>query len=301
MKNILDAKLITALKTPYLENRKIDLKRLDAIIEKQIESGVDGLLIGGTTGEGQLMEWDEHIMLIAHAVNKVAGRVLIIGNTGSNNTYEAVKAAEQGFAVGMDAALQINPYYGKTSDAGLLAHFSKALEMGPTIIYNVPGRTGQDIKEPIIEELAKHPNMIGVKECAGNERIGYYEKKGIACWSGDDDQCHDSVHSFGSHGVVSVASNIIPKTMKKMLTSPQPELAQKLSGLFKWLFCVSSPIPLNTIMAMMGLCLPVFRLPYVPLPENIRLEGKKLIEELALDEVMYSEISALKDEDFLTV
>ena len=301
MKNILDAKLITALKTPYLENRKIDLDMLDKIVEKQIESGVDGLLIGGTTGEGHLMEWDEHIMLIAHAVHNFSDKVVIIGNTGSNNTYEAIKAAEQGFAVGMDVALQINPYYGKTSEAGLLAHFSKVLEVGPTILYNVPGRTGQDIKEHTIEAFAKNPNLVGVKECAGNDRIGYYEKKGIACWSGDDDQCHDSVHYHGSHGVVSVASNIIPKTMKKLLESPQPELAKKLSTVFNWLFCTSSPIPLNSIMAMMGLTKPVFRLPYVPLSAEIRTEGKRILEELQLDEIMYSEISEIKDEEFLLV
>lgn len=301
MKNILNAKVITALKTPYLENRKIDLDMFDKIIEKQIESGVDGLLIGGTTGEGHLMEWDEHIMLIAHAVKVVAGRAIIIGNTGSNNTYEAVKAAEQGFAVGMDAALQINPYYGKTSEDGLLAHFSKVLEIGPTILYNVPGRTGQDIKEHIIENFTQNPNLVGIKECAGNERIGYYEKKGIACWSGDDDQCHDSVHEYGSHGVVSVASNIIPKTMRKLLESPQPDLAKKLSNIFNWLFCTSSPIPLNCIMAMMGLTRPVFRLPYVPVSADIRAQGKQILEDLHLNEIMYSEINDINDDDFILV
>lgn len=301
MKNILDAKVITALKTPYLENRKIDLDMFDKMIEKQIESGVDGLLIGGTTGEGHLMEWDEHIMLIAHAVHNFSDKVVIIGNTGSNNTYEAVKAAEQGFAVGMDVALQINPYYGKTSEEGLIEHFSNVLEVGPTILYNVPGRTGQDIKEHIIETFKGNSNLVGVKECAGNDRIEYYEKKGIACWSGDDDQSHDSVHHAGGHGVVSVASNIIPKTMKKLMTSPQPELAKKLSPLFSWLFCTPSPIPLNCIMAMMGLAKPIFRRPYVPFSKELRAQGKQILEELQLDEVMFSEIVEIEDNDFRLV
>lgn len=106
----------------YLPNGKFDLKSYDKLVDLQIAHGVEGVIVGGTTGEGHLMSWDEHIMLIAHTVNKYGDRVKVIGNTGSNSTGEAVHATEQGFAVGMHAALQINPYYGKTSMAGLRAH-----------------------------------------------------------------------------------------------------------------------------------------------------------------------------------
>ena len=163
--------LITAIKTPYLENGKFDLEAYDRIVEHQIESGVEGLVIGGTTGEGQLMSWDEHVMLIAHTVNTFGRRVSVIGNTGSNSTREALHATEQGFAVGMHASLQINPYYGKTSVAGLLRHFGAVLREGPAIVYNVPARTGQDIPDAVIDELGTHPNFLGVKECTGNDRI----------------------------------------------------------------------------------------------------------------------------------
>jgi 4-hydroxy-tetrahydrodipicolinate synthase len=125
-----------------LANGKFDLQSYDAHVESQIAHGVEGLIVGGTTGEGQLMSWDEHIMLIAHTVNFFGDRIKIIGNTGSNSTREALHATEQGFVVGMHAALQINPYYGKTSHAGLREHFSCVLSEGPAIIYNVPGRTG---------------------------------------------------------------------------------------------------------------------------------------------------------------
>ena len=117
------------------------------------------------------MSWDEHIMLIAHTVNTFGGDLLVVGNTGSNSTREALHATSQGFAVGMHAALHINPYYGKTSRAGLLQHFAAALDEGPTIIYNVPGRTGQDIPDDVVDQLAAHANFLGVKECTGNARI----------------------------------------------------------------------------------------------------------------------------------
>ena len=165
------ARLITAIKTPYLENGKFDLAAYDRLVEHQVHNGVEGLVIGGTTGEGQLMSWDEHIMLIAHTVNKFGKDILVIGNTGSNSTREALHATSQGVAVGMHAALHINPYYGKTSRAGLIRHFSAALDEGPAIIYNVPGRTGQDIPDDVVQQLAPHANFLGMKECTGNPRI----------------------------------------------------------------------------------------------------------------------------------
>jgi 4-hydroxy-tetrahydrodipicolinate synthase len=157
--------LITAVKTPYLPNGKFDLRAYDAILEQQIKHGVEGVIVGGTTGEGQLMSWDEHIMLIAHTVNTYGDKLAVIGNTGSNSTREALHATEQGFAVGMHAALQINPYYGKTSRTGLLTHFNAVLNEGPAIIYNVPGRTGQDIPDDIVQEIAQHTNFLGMKVC----------------------------------------------------------------------------------------------------------------------------------------
>lgn len=170
-------RLITAIKTPYDESGRFDLDAFDALVEQQINHGVEGLIIGGTTGEGHLMSWDEHIMLIAHTVNVFRDRILVIGNTGSNSTKEAVHATEQGFNVGMHAALQINPYYGKTSVDGLNAHFDAVMASGPGIVYNVPGRTGQDIPDDVILRLRGNPNFLGVKECTGNARIEAYAQQ----------------------------------------------------------------------------------------------------------------------------
>ncbi len=300
MKQIQEATLITAIKTPYFPNGKIDLETFDRLVKRQIENGVQGLLISGTTGEGHLMDWDEHIMLIAHTVNLFSQDLVIIGNTGSNNTREAVKATTQGFAVGMDYSLNINPYYGKTSEDGLFAHFNRILDIGPMMIYNVPPRTNQDIPTHVMEELAKNSNMVGVKECMGSERIGYYESKGIACWSGNDDQCHDSKHNFSSHGVVSVTSNLLPRTMRKLMDQPNTDLNHKLEDFIAWLFCAPNPIPLNTMMAMTGLIKPVFRLPYVPLNKELRAKGKQILERLEVDEV-FEDLAELNDSDFMLI
>ncbi|WP_273050594.1 dihydrodipicolinate synthase family protein, partial [Pseudoalteromonas sp.] len=165
LEQIKQASLITAIKTPYLANGEIDLVKYDELVEIQIAADVDGIVVGGTTGEGQLMNWEEHLMLIAHSANKYGDKLVIVGNTGSNNTREAIKATKYGFASGMDAALQINPYYGRTSIAGVKEHFKRVLDIGPAFIYNVAGRTGQDLTPDIIEPLAKHEYFIGVKEC----------------------------------------------------------------------------------------------------------------------------------------
>ncbi|NOU50165.1 4-hydroxy-tetrahydrodipicolinate synthase [Pseudoalteromonas sp. JBTF-M23] len=280
IQTIKQASLITAIKTPYSMSGEIDLDTYDELIEAQIAGGVDGIIVGGTTGEGQLMNWEEHLMLIAHSVNKFSDRILIVGNTGSNNTREAIKATEYGFASGMDAALQINPYYGRTSIEGVKTHFQHVLDIGPAFIYNVPGRTGQDLTPEIIEPLAKHKNFIGVKECAGNERIAHYESKGIACWSGNDDEAHDSRHQCQSHGVISVTSNLIPGLFRKLMDKENNELDQRLKPLMQWLFCEPNPIAINSALIMTGAVKPVFRLPYLPLNDAQQQQGIELINQL---------------------
>lgn len=299
MKQIKAASLITAIKTPYKENGDIDLKTYDSLVNKQIEAGVDGIVVCGTTGEGHLLSWEEHLMLIAHTVHRYSDQLVIIGNTGSNNTREALKATENAFAMGMDASLQINPYYGRSSLAGVQAHFEKVLEIGPTFIYNVPGRTGQDITPEIIESLAKHKNFIGVKECAGNERIAYYEKQGIACWSGNDDECHEGKFIHGSHGVISVTSNLVPKLMRQLMDKPNEELNQKLKSLMAWLFSEPNPIPLNSALMMTGAVNKVFRMPYKAMTKEQREQGLQLMETLGQEHLVGDELNLLEDSDFI--
>ena len=280
LEQIKQASLITAIKTPYLANGEIDLAKYDELVEIQIAAGVDGIVVGGTTGEGQLMNWEEHLMLIAHSANKFGDKLLIVGNTGSNNTREAIKATKYGFASGMHASLQINPYYGRTSIAGVKEHFKRVLDIGPAFIYNVAGRTGQDLTPDIIEPLAQHEHFIGVKECGGNERIAHYEQQGIACWSGNDDEAHDARHTHKAHGVISVTSNLIPGLFRQLIDSKNDALNNSLQPLMNWLFCEPNPIAINTAMIMTGAVNPVFRMPYVPLSDEQQQQGETLINQL---------------------
>ncbi|WP_076921781.1 4-hydroxy-tetrahydrodipicolinate synthase [Pseudoalteromonas sp. SK20] len=280
LEQIKQASLITAIKTPYLTNGEIDLAKYDELVEIQIAAGVDGIVVGGTTGEGQLMNWEEHLMLIAHSANKFGDKLLIVGNTGSNNTREAIKATKYGFASGMHASLQINPYYGRTSIAGVKEHFKRVLDIGPAFIYNVAGRTGQDLTPDIIEPLAQHEHFIGVKECGGNERIAHYERQGIACWSGNDDEAHDARHTHKAHGVISVTSNLIPGLFRQLMDSKNDALNNSLQPLMNWLFCEPNPIAINTAMIMTGAVKPVFRMPYVPLNDEQQQQGETLINQL---------------------
>ena len=298
MKQLKAASLITAIKTPYTTAGEVDIATYDFLVQAQIDAGVDGIVVGGTTGEGHLLSWEEHLILIAHSVHKFSDKLLIIGNTGSNNTSEAIKATKNGFAAGMDATLQINPYYGRTSTAGVIEHLTRTLDIGPAFIYNVPGRTGQDLTPDIIETLAKHENFIGVKECAGNERIAHYEKQGIACWSGNDDESHDGRHQYGSHGVISVTSNIVPRLMRKLMDNENIELNSQLQSLMQWLFCEPNPIAINTTLMMTGAVSTNFRLPYKALSKEQRQQGYELLSALNNDERVGDSLSLLDDDDF---
>lgn len=301
--DIKSLRLVTAIKTPYLPDGRFDLEAYDALVNRQIENGADGVIVGGTTGEGQLMSWDEHIMLIGHTVNCFGGSIKVIGNTGSNSTREAIHASEQGFAVGMHAALHINPYYGKTSIEGMISHFNCVLSMGPTIIYNVPPRTGQDIPPRVIQTVAQNANLAGVKECVGNDRVAQYTKEGIVVWSGNDDQCHDARWNHGATGVISVTSNLVPGLMRElMFEGKNSSLNAKLLPLMDWLFSEPNPIGLNTALAQLGVVRPVFRLPYVPLPKAKREEFVNLVKQIGREHfVGVKDVQVLDDDDFILV
>ncbi|MGX5174032.1 4-hydroxy-tetrahydrodipicolinate synthase [Aliikangiella sp. IMCC44653] len=300
--SIRNKKLFTAIKTPFMPSGKIDLKRFDKLVEQQIDAGVDGLIVGGTTGEGHLLDWEEHLMLISHSVNHYAKHLVIVGNTGSNNTRESIRATEYGFASGMHASLQVNPYYGKTNQEGMLKHLSLGLNLGPAFVYNVPARTCQDIPVEVVKELAQHTNFIGMKECAGNIRIKSYEEQGIPCWSGNDDEAFLGVHQCHSHGVISVASNLVPKLMRQLMDDvSKSSLNNKLAPLFKWLFDSPNPIPLNTALALTQAVQPVFRLPYLPVSAEQRQLLIDILKQFNAQDIVGSQVTNLADEAFISV
>lgn len=296
-------RLMTAIKTPYQDNGAVDLPTFDKHVEHQLANGVEGLIIGGTTGEGHLFSWTEHIMLIAHTKNKFGDRCAVIGNTGSNCTGEAISSTEHGFSVGMDASLTINPYYGKTNAEGIKRHILASMELGPAIIYNVPSRTGQDIHPSVMFELASHPNFCGVKECMGPDRIKPYADAGVKVWSGNDDDMHYCRHVLGAQGSISVLSNVVPGLCSQLLHGPRnDELNEKLIPLMGWLFKEPNPIGVNTLMMQLGMARPVFRLPYVPLDKDMREEGIRILKEVGLEHAPNgSAIRAMEDDEFTVI
>ena len=279
-KNVLEAKLITAIKTPYLENGSIDYSAYDKLVERQIQGGTEGLVVTGTTGEGHLLKWEEQLNLIAYTAKNFGSKIIVIGNTGSNSTREACYGTQKAFEVGMDISLQINPYYGKTSESGIVEHFKLVLNMGPGIIYNVPSRTAQDITPNLMYKIAENENFVGVKECTKIERIQNYESNGVACWSGNDEDCFAAKHTANSHGVISVVSNIIPSTMHYLMNNNDQKINDDLADLIEIIFCEPNPIPLNTVLAMMKLCKPVLRMPYFPLSLEQQRKVIQILKEL---------------------
>jgi 4-hydroxy-tetrahydrodipicolinate synthase len=166
----------------------------------------------------------------------------------------------------------------------------------------VPGRTGQDLTPEIIEPLSIHKNFIGVNECTGNERIAHYEKQGIACWSGNDDESYVGRHEYGSHGVISVSSNIIPGLMRQLMDKDNiaqtTELNQQLQSLMSWLFCEPNPIAINTALMMTNAVARNFRLPYQALTLEQRQQGFNLLKALAPDDLVGSDLMLLSDDEF---
>jgi 4-hydroxy-tetrahydrodipicolinate synthase len=198
----------------------------------------------------------------------------------------------------MDAALQINPYYGKTSVAGLQAHFSRVLGFGPGIVYNVPGRTGQDLLPDVIESIARHPNFVGVKECCGPARMAELGRRGILSWSGNDDDCLGARADGHALGVISVLSNVTPRMLRRLLDTKAREMPAACAELTAWLFSQPNPIPVNTALAMMGLVEPSFRLPYVPMTRAEREQGIAILGRVGLGELGVAALDPLDDADF---
>jgi len=242
-------------------------------------------------------------VLIAHAKTQFKGRCIIVGNTGSNSTAEAINATKKGFACGMDCSLLINPYYGKTSVQGILMHIEAAMKYGPAIIYNVPSRTGQDIKPETMAKLQDHENFAGVKECMGPERIKILSDMGMKVWSGNDDSCHQERHDCGAMGVISVTANVVPALMAKLMRERDDATNEMLAPLFTWLFTEPNPIGVNTMLMMLGAAKPVFRLPYTARDQAAREEGLKIISAIGLDrcpkDVFGKGVRALADEEIL--
>ena len=272
MKKTVFRGVATALITPFDENG-INYEQFGRIIDWQIESGINGLVVCGTTGEASTMTDDEHRDAIAFAAKRVAGRVPVIAGTGSNDTAYAMDLVRCACEAGADAALVVTPYYNKATQRGLYEMFTSIADYSkiPVILYNVPSRTGVNIEPQTYRALADHDNIVSIKEAGGNlskivETMSYVHDK-LDLYSGNDDQIVPLM-SLGGNGVISVLSNIMPSQTVEICdrffrgdVAGAAKLQYEYHALITALFSEVNPIPVKAAMAAMGFCKNYLRLP----------------------------------------
>ena len=278
----------SALVTPMNEDASVNFERLKSLVEEQIKAGIDALVICGTTGEKSTLRYDEHVKVIETAAKVAAGRVPIIAGTGSNDTVYSVELCDDAASVGADAFLMVTPYYNKTSQAGLVAHYNYIADRvsKPIILYNVPSRTGVNIKPETYRELSLHPRIVATKEASGDlsliAQIKYMCGDELDIYSGNDDPTVP-IMSLGGIGVISVLSNLCPDIMHELCaaylsgdTAKATQMQIKYTGLMNALFCDVNPIPVKEAMNMMGMDVGPCRLPLYPMSDSSKalLEAK---------------------------
>lgn len=286
----------TALVTPFTMDGKVDEPRLRQLVEQQIAAGIDGLSPCGTTGESPTLNHEEHNHVIELVVKFAAKRCKVIAGTGSNSTDEAVFMTQHAKKAGADASLQVAPYYNKPTQAGLYAHFRAIAEQAdmPLILYNVPGRCAVDISNDTIARLRRDlpRHIVGLKEATGVvDRVS--QLRGLVdrefCILSGDDSLTLPMMSVGAVGVISVASNLIPRELTEMTHAALKgdferagRIHAKLFPIFKDLFIETNPIPVKAAMAMMGLIEEAYRLPLVPMSDANRAQLRKTLQALGL-------------------
>ena len=272
MKNTVFTGVATALVTPMNANG-VDYDAFGKLIEWQIEEGINALVIAGTSGEGSTLTDEEHREVLRFSVEKVAGRVPVIAGTGSNDTAYAIDLTKFACEIGCDAMLLVTPYYNKATQKGLIASFEAIADAStkPCILYNVPSRTGCNLTPASCAVLAKHPNIVGIKEASGNisqiAEIAALTKGEFDIYSGNDDQIVPLM-SLGGKGVISVLSNICPKLAHDIPTlylegkvKESAELQIKYLDLINAMFMDVNPIPVKVAMRMMGFDVGPLRMP----------------------------------------
>ena len=272
----------TALVTPFFDG-KVDESALTRLLEAQIAAGVDGVVPVGTTGESATLTMEEHLRVIELTAQVVNKRIKVYAGTGSNSTAEAIYLTEQAKKRGVDGFLIVSPYYNKPSQAGIFAHYSALAEAAwlPIIAYSVPSRTGAEIGVDTLASLAlKHPNIVAIKEAGGSiERFSQLRQAlpdDVAILSGDDSMTLPAL-AVGASGVVSVASNIIPKQVGDLVRAFQggrwadaEQMHRLYYPLFRDLFIESNPVPVKSALARQGWMSEEVRLPLVPMQAQSR-------------------------------
>ena len=282
-----------ALVTPMTPDG-IDFPALEQLIEWHIASGTDALILCATTGEGATLTYADRAEIIERSIRQVNGRVPVIVGTGSNNTASAIALSREACAAGADGVLVVTPYYNKTSQAGLLAHYTAIADAVhiPCILYNVPSRTGCNLTPATLAELAKHPNINAVKEASGN--ISHVAEIAAACgdslniYSGNDDQIVPLL-ALGAKGVISVLSNVAPQYTHDICakwfageTAESLSMQLKAVPLIKALFADVNPIPVKWAMNRLGWNAGDCRLPLVAPSAAVQAQLETAMQEFGL-------------------
>lgn len=281
---------ITAIVTPFDEGRAIDEDALRKLVNFQIEKGIFGIVPCGTTGESPTLNYEEHNRVIDIVIDEAKGRVPIIAGTGSNSTEEAIFLTRHAYEVGAQYSLQVAPYYNKPTQRGLYEHFIAIAETVdlPMIIYNIPGRTGINIETDNLLRMAEHKNIVGVKEASGSipQMMDILSKRpqDFTILSGDDNLTLPLL-ALGGDGVISVASNLVPKEVSQMVNAALEDNWEEarrnhyqLLPLFKALFIETNPIPIKTALAMQGMMKEVFRSPMCTMEPKNREQLKTVLK-----------------------
>lgn len=281
----------TAIVTPF-HNGEVDHVCFRKLLDYQAEGGVSAIIVCGTTGEAATLSEKEKLSLYDTCIEHTAGRMKVICGIGSNNTAGALHLAREAEKCGADAVMMVTPYYNKTSQTGLVKHFSHVADnIGiPLIIYNVPSRTGIGIQTETYRQLAEHPNINGVKEASGN--IGEFGRamalcgEGLNFWSGNDADTV-AMMALGAKGVVSVASNLLPDAVARLCQlclekdyEAAAAFNARYAELFHSLFIEVNPIPIKTSMEILGLCSAEMRLPLCSMEDDTRARLVKCINKL---------------------
>jgi len=284
---------MVALVTPF-KNGQVDWPSLEKLIEFHLQSGTNGIVPCGTTGESATLSHQEHDDVVKAVIKAVHKRVPVIAGTGSNSTDEAVRLTREAEKSGADGALMISPYYNRPTQEGIYQHYKKvAGEVGiPIIVYNIPGRTGSKIEPETLARLAEIKNIAGVKEATGSvdQAIDVIRLCGdrLAVYSGEDSLIF-SLMALGGKGVISTVANVAPKETAELTTAclmgnweKGRELQLQLIPLVRSLFIETNPIPVKTALSLMGKCHGDLRLPLTPMAENNQSKLKQAMRDFGL-------------------
>ena len=285
---------IVALVTPFKDNGDIDFAALDGLVDFHLANKTDAILVLGTTGESSTMTDAEDVAVAQHVVNRVNGAIPVIGGAGSNSTAESLNKAKSLQMIGCDGLLLITPYYNKSNEEGIYRHFTTVLDQTeiPSILYNVPGRTGCSISENNVARLCQHPNAMGIKEASGSisyaTTVAKYLGPDFRMYSGNDDMVVP-ILSLGGSGVISVWANVEPAICHDMVAAylegnTAESLRIQLDGLdlVHALFCEVNPIPVKAALSMMGLIGETYRPPLYPMAEANRARVERVLKERGL-------------------